>query len=512
MNQLTLKQARERWQEHCQRVADLTDIQLVETPKEREQAIARARKDYDYFCQRYFPHYCKCPNAKFHTSAADYILKHPTLKAVFMWPRGHAKSTHMDIMIPLWLKIQLPSQLHVMVIVGKSEDAADVLLSDVQAELQYNRLYIRDFGEQYNAGSWEEGEFVTRDGTAFFARGRGQSPRGLRYRESRPDYIVIDDLDDDELCRNPARVHQLVDWVKEALFGATDGGRGRFVMVGNLISKTSVLAAMAKNKEVHLSKVCARDKDGNPTWPDKWTKEEMDEMEAFMGYRAWQKEMMHNPITEGAVFKEDWIQYKKMLPLRDYEDIVLYIDPSWKSSTKNDYKACKVWARPRQGLKKAKHTELHHLRAFVRQCSISEMVRWVYDFHESLPEDVVCSYYMEANFMQDMILDEFTAEGELRGYLLPLSPDRRKKPDKFSRIEAVSPLWERGFVFYNEDLKEDNDMRTGIEQTLAFEKGSRANDDGPDADESAIHFLQKRVRQEAFQPSYGRRRRPKNVW
>lgn len=211
MSEQTLKQARERWQEHCRHVANLTAGGRIETPKEREQAIARARKDYAYFCQRYFPHYCKCPNAKFHLSAADYILKHPTLKAVFMWPRGHAKSTHMDIMIPLWLKIQLPSQLHVMAIVGKSQEAADVLLSDVQAELQYNRLYIRDFGEQYNAGSWEEGEFVTRDGTAFFARGRGQSPRGLRYRESRPDYIVIDDLDDDELCRNPARVHQLVD-------------------------------------------------------------------------------------------------------------------------------------------------------------------------------------------------------------------------------------------------------------------------------------------------------------
>ncbi len=57
---------------------------------------------------------------------------------------------------------------------------------------------------------------------AFFARGRGQSPRGLRHKESRPDYIVIDDLDDDELCKNPRRVRELTDWVKEALFGALD--------------------------------------------------------------------------------------------------------------------------------------------------------------------------------------------------------------------------------------------------------------------------------------------------
>ena len=49
--------------------------------------------------------------------------------------------------------------------------------------------------------------------------------------------------------------------------------------------------------------------------------------------------------------------------------------------------------------------------------------------------------------MQDMILDDFTEEGNLRGYQLPITGDTRKKPDKFQRIEAISPLWERGFVF-----------------------------------------------------------------
>lgn len=69
------------------------------------------------------------------------------------------------------------------------------------------------------AAARETGEFVTKDATAFFARGRGQSPRGLRYRNNRPDYIVIDDIDDDELVLNPQRVRKLILWVKE---GVTD--------------------------------------------------------------------------------------------------------------------------------------------------------------------------------------------------------------------------------------------------------------------------------------------------
>ena len=66
------------------------------------------------------------------------------------------------------------------------------------------------------------------------------------------------------------------------------------------------------------------------------------------------------------------------------------------------------------------------------------MVRWVYDLWESLSEDAAVTIYMEANFMQDTILDEFQREGDARGYQLPIMPDKRKKPDKFARVEAIS--------------------------------------------------------------------------
>ena len=316
---------------------------------------------------------------------------------------------------------------------------------------------------------------------------------------------MIDDLDDDELVQNEARVRKLTEWVKEALFGALDGGRGRFIMVGNLIGKNSVLNNICNSKGVYVSQVNALDKEGNPVWADKWTKEELQEAADFMGYRAFQKEFMNNPITEGAVFKNDWIRWKMPLSLKKYDAIVAYCDPSFKSSTKNDYKAIKVWGKA--------GTELHHLFAFVRQTTVSEMVRWFYDLHEKMTaENVICDYYIEANFLQDILLDEFELEGNLRGYQLPIRADKRKKPDKFQRIEGISPLWERGFTYYNEKMKEDSDMLTGLDQTLAFEKGTSAHDDAPDADEGAIYQLQARTRMNSFTPSYGRRATSRNIW
>lgn len=506
-----INDALEQWKKHCETVQNSTTINVAESEKDKLARIKKVRGDYAAFVAYYFPHYTVNPEtgkttpcADFHIKAANKVKKERNLKAVFKWHRGAAKSTHLDIFIPLWLKCQEVKQLNVMVLVGKSEDNANTLLADIQAELQFNQRYIHDFGQQYNNGSWEDGEFVTKDGTAFFARGRGQSPRGLRYRSHRPDYIVIDDLDDDELCQSPARVTRLTNWVKEALFGALDGGRGRFIMVGNLIAKNSVLANIAATDGVHVSQVNIWDKNGNVSWAAKWTPDEVKAIERFQGYRSFQKEYMNNPITEGAVFRHDWIKWGKLPDLKKFEDLVLYIDPSFKGTTRNDYKAAKLWGKI--------GSQLWHIKAFVRQCSVAEMVRWLYDLYEwSQQQNIAIKWYMEANFMQDTILDEFRREGDLRGYQLPISGDKRKKPDKFQRVEAISPLWERGFVTYNDDEKNDPDMLAGIDQTLAFEKGMRGHDDAPDADEGAIWYLQKHTRVNSFTPSFGRRNNAKNI-
>ena len=503
--------AQERWKQHCETVQAATAVNINETEAQHLARIKRLRSDYAAFVDYYFPHWTvnpetgkNTPCAPFHVEAANKILKNRNLKAAFQWHRGAAKSTNMDVFVPMWLMIQERREINVMVLVGKSEDNAKTLLGDIQAELQYNQRYIHDFGEQFNNGHWEDGEFVTRSEVAFFARGRGQSPRGLRYRSHRPDYVVIDDLDDDELVESPARVAKLFDWVRSALFGTLDGGRGRFIMVGNLIAKNSVLAKWCEIKSVHVTRVNIYDNKGNISWAAKWTPQEVREIEDVAGYRAFQKEYMNNPIIEGAIFRNEWIRWGKRPAWSKFSEIVLYIDPSFKGSTKNDFKAAKLWGKA--------GTTLYHLRAFVRQSSVAEMVRWCYDLYEWCREQgISVRWYMEANFMQDTILDEFRREGELRGYQLPITGDKRKKPDKFQRIEAISPLWERGFVVYDETQRDDPDMLAGIDQTLAFEKGMRGHDDAPDADEGAIWMLQRDTRTKSFNPSFGRRTNAKNV-
>ena len=498
------KQAMERYLQHLQEIKSITSVIPKGNEAEKHKRIARARESYAYFVETYFPHLASSKCGKFQIEAAEYIKENSRARCVFEWARGHAKSSHISLMIPMWLKIQQGATPMVMVLVSKSGDAAKRLLSDLQAELAGNELYINDFGAQKTDGLWTDGEFVTSSGDMFIALGRGQSPRGIKKRGIRVNYISIDDIDDDEMCRNPRRVGEAVDWCLTALLGTMAMGRGRFVLVGNRISQTSILAEIAERPHFFHTRVNALNAKGSPTWKENYTLEEISSLRVEMGERRFQKEYMNNPIMEGAIFERKYIQYGKMLPLREYKSIVVYTDPSFKSSTKNDFKATMLVGITKQGA-------FHVIKAFADQTKVSEMIGWHYAIEEYVG-DTPCRYYMESNFIQDLMMDEFYKAGVETGKQIPITGDSRKKPEKFARIEAMQPLFQRGEVIFNEAERSAPGMKVLEEQLLMFQRGSKAHDDAPDALEGAIWMLKRQERSMAFTPRMGRRSKPKSAW
>jgi predicted phage terminase large subunit-like protein len=279
-------------------------------------------------------------------------------------------------------------------------------------------------------------------------------------------------------------------------------------MVGNRIHPRSILAQIVgdtdetkrKRPGIWHSKVMATTDGtftGPPSWPEYFTTEELQLRFERMGYYLSMREYFHKAVIIGKIFKNEWIHWGRVPALKDMDHIIVYFDPSYKAKTSNDFKAIKAWGK--------KGLMLYCIDAFVKQTTITEAVRWLYDFHESLKDNVVVNYFMEEVFLQDMFYEDFESEARVRGYFLPIAGDKRQKPDKFMRIQAIAPLWERGYVIYNQAKRNSAHMIMGIEQTLAFEKGASVHDDGPDADEGAIWILQKRNRLESFEGSIGKR-------
>lgn len=470
---------------------------INETEAQRSRRITTLKKDFVKFCQYYFEDYELSDFGWFHKKAVKSLEDNNNIKLVCEWPREHAKSMVMDTFVPMYLKAR--GELTGVILASANKDKADGLLSDLQEQLMFNQRYKADYGPQYKSGKWDTGHFVTNDNVGFWSFGRGQSPRGARVAQNRPNLGIVDDIDDMEIVKNQKRVEEAEDWVMGDLYGCLPINGARFVIVGNRIHKRSILAHIVgdmeegdpKKESITHIKVFALEnpkthkKDlsekGVPAWKENFTREKILERMDAMGPRLALREFFHEHIVLGRFFREEHLPWSKLPPLSNYEKLVTYCDPSYKDTRKNDFKAIVLIG------KIGPYFDV--IKVFCRQCTTAEMVRGHYNLADLIPENKTCPHYMEANFIQDIHLKQYDTESEQRGYCIAIRGDKRKKPEKLERIEDLSAHTERCHIRFNQEEKHSPDMQELRQQFLGFPDAE--HDDGPDAVEGGIYKLNK---------------------
>ncbi|PKQ69387.1 hypothetical protein BZG01_00165 [Labilibaculum manganireducens] len=488
------KREYEAWQREKESIMRSTPADR-ETETQKQKRIKKLLGDFVKFSCYYFGHLMDSDFAYFHKRDTKKIIDNKDIFAMLEYPREHAKSIIYDLMLPLFLKAN--GELSGMMLSSANNAKASGLLGDIQAELMFNKRYINDFGDQYSLGNWQDGHFVTADGIGFWAFGRGQSPRGTRKSEKRPNYGVFDDIDDAVLVRNESRVDEVLDWLLGDFYGAMPNTGSRLIGLGNRIHKASVVAKIVgdvepddpKRKDLYHSKVFALEnpkthkKDlsekGAPAWKERYTREQIVLKMNRQGWRIGLREFFHEHIVVGKIFREEHLPWIKVQSLSAYDKLVSYNDPSYRNSKTSDFKSIVLIG------KIGRYFDI--IDVFCRQCSTAEMVRGHYSIADKVPDKLACRHYMEANFIQDMMLDEYFRLGTERGKTLHIRGDKRTKPNKEARIENLTPFTEQGIIRFNIDLKHSPDMQELRNQFLGFPDAE--HDDGPDSVEGGIYKL-----------------------
>lgn len=489
------KKALERYRKLVRQIQEQTDVNFFESEKEKEARIKRLLGNYEQFVEYYFPHYATSKCAPFHIKLANKVKRDPFIALLLAWARGLAKSTHCDILIPIWLWAN--GMLHVMLLVGQTEEKAKKLLGDLQAEFEGNQRLKNDFGDQLGGGNWQDGNFVTANDCAFYAIGVGQSPRGCRYKSWRPDYIICDDLDTKQVCKNPKRVREFANWICEDLIPCADERGCRFINVNNVFAKLTILTELRDTREgFEYWQQDATDSDFNPYW-EKYSREFYMKMARKIGMLSFMSEYNNKPYVEGTIFKNEMIQWVEIPHLNHFDHIISWWDVAYSDSKTADFNAIKIW-----GLK---GDRFYLIKAFCRQCKMYDAIKWMFDYHDSLPATVHVNFYFESQFWNDALRMVYNQVQKERGHAIPLLQADRPKSNKFDRILSMIPFYEQSRVYYNIKEKANNDMQVGIAQLLAIEEGSKEHDDSPDADQAAIEKLSKHIQLNTFEPRYGGR-------
>ncbi|KAB6410300.1 hypothetical protein GAZ19_07180 [Bacteroides xylanisolvens] len=439
--------ALDNWNELVASVREHSDINPTDTETEIRQRRERLEKNDEEWFKYYFAMYCTCESAAFHKKATGRLMRNNRWYEVRAWSRELAKSARSMMEIS---KLALTKKIRNVLLISNSADNAERLLLPFMANFEENQRIIQDYGQQKKPGAWETGEFTCMSGCSFRAIGAGQSPRGTRNKNFRPDFILVDDIDTDEECRNPERIKTKWKWLEEALIPTMSvSGNYRILFNGNIIAPDCCIKrAIEKATELkakgigHVDIINIRGKDGLSVWPEKNSEEDIDLFLSLVSAAAAQKEFFNNPVVDGGVFAE--ITYAKVP---------------------------------------------------------AGFVEWYIKLLEFVGGKTTVYCYMENNKLQDPFFQQVFQPivrriRRERKISLYITGDEEKKTDKATRIEAnLEPLNREGNLVLNEAEKDNPHMKRMAEQFKLFNLQLTYPADGPDCVEGGNRIIDRKARQ-----------------
>lgn len=233
-------------------------------------------------------------------------------KVVIAAPRGHAKST--AITHAYILSMMLFREANFCLLVSDTEGQASEFLTDIKAELLENEALRKTFGVKRILKDTET-NFICQmgDGHKFrvVAKGSEQKVRGLKWRNMRPDLIVGDDLENDEIVMNPLRREKFRRWLMNALIPCgSDTCRVR--IVGTVLHLDAMLQRLLEDRTWKSLRYEAHNHDfSHILWPEQYPKERL--LEIRRGYEAqgdsegYSQEYLNRPVAiENAFFNKDY--------------------------------------------------------------------------------------------------------------------------------------------------------------------------------------------------------------
>ena len=404
-------------------------------------------------------------------------------------PRGFAKST--AITHAYTLAMVLFREARFVIIVSDSEGQAALFLNDIKKELLDNE----DLRALFDVKSFEkesETDIIVSfgDGKSFriMAKGSEQKLRGLKWDKKRPDLVVCDDMENDELVMNKERREKMKRWFNSALLPVRSD-KGKIRIVGTILHADSLLEGfMPKDYSQNTieyglkvySKVTsgwlaikyrAHNKDFSLLlWPQKKSAEELQKIRKMYAddgqLDVYSQEYLNKPIDESNTYfrRSDFLQeteHDKEKPLTYY----ITMDLAVTQKTSSDYSCFIVAGIDNEGYVYLRHLIKERLDSYEIGETLFSLVR-AYD-----PAMVVCEKGMLINSIMPTIKKKMEEENLYFPFELIAST-----VDKVQRAQAIRLRARAGKVKTNKGAEWWPNLE---DELMAFPRG--AHDDQVDA-------------------------------
>jgi predicted phage terminase large subunit-like protein len=405
-------------------------------------------------------------------------------------PREHAKSTVVSVIFPLYCicyKLR-----HFIVLISDTQPQAALQLAAIKEEIESNAELRADFGDLQGDKKWDVNDCRTSTGISIAARGGGQSLRGLRYRQYRPDLVVLDDLENEEGVDNPEIREKLIKWFKGTVMNL--GKHCQIFCIGTILHFDSFLSNLLdeeKFKRFIKKRYQAVDEEWHPEtvlWSAKWNLASLRLKEFDLGSVFFNQEFRNLPISaDTQVFQESWILAhaftREEMRMRELQGEtfmrVTYYDPAISQKKRADFFAGVTLAVDSKG-----YLLVH--RAEQIKCPYTLQKKHILDRYDEERPSIVG---IENQAYQDALKQEMEEQSRETGRYINIV-GVPNLTDKFLRISSISSLVENGTIRFCLD----GTQKTLISQLLFLGK---IKDDLADALQGAVQL----ARQFNFAPA-----------
>ncbi len=385
-------------------------------------------------------------------------------------PRGFAKST--AITHAYGLASALFRESKYIIIISDTESQASMFLDAIKQELQHNEKLKEVFGiRQLTKDAVTDIICEMQDGYKFkiMAFGSEQKVRGRKWGGFRPDLLLGDDLESDEMVENDERRNKLKERVLKATIPAMSRS-GKIRIVGTILHLDSLLYSLIKNKEWKSRLYKGHKSYGDFSdllWPELWPEKRLRKLQRMYeeaGYpEGYSQEILNNPADQSETYfkPEDFLPMKKEdNHFKSYKEYYAGLDLAISDRDKRAYTAMVIGGVDADGI--------IHIVHITRDRFSGDSMK-IIDEILDLQKKYNCGFWKcERGQISMTISAPLKQEALKRGINIWLDDDDAPVKDKRGRARAIQSLMRQGAVRFN---KEASWYELFEEELLHFPKG-----------------------------------------
>jgi predicted phage terminase large subunit-like protein len=386
----------------------------------------------------FLPHHMPAPSPAFHYNICDMVFSGREQVALAA-PRGHGKSTVVNLICLLFAAAS--QQFKYIIILSDTHAQAEMFLAEVKREAESNEYLRAAYPGLFPGKPWAANDICFLNGVRIQALGAGEKLRGRKQKGTRPDLILVDDLENDELVANYDRRMKLRRWFRASLLPIRAPG-GKIRVVGTILHSDSLLNRLLRNASWERRLWRALSDNSEALWPEWRPAEkllaEKEEAKKDGLLSIWYQEFQNQAIAdEESSFRSDDFTYFETIPLDQYGKLAvsfksLYVDPAISKSEKADFSAYTVVY--------SDHTGVWYVQeAFRARHNPSEIIETIRKLHKKHAFDVIGIESVQYQKSLSFWLEELTKDSDESYPVEEVIPDQ----DKRRRILALQPYFRR---------------------------------------------------------------------